>query len=80
MAALPSFEDLWNSVTCLLGAPPPVDPLIERLQQISEQVVEEKRAMDRRAQQAIDAMRVVASVQQVGPMVHDDANGHWDRS
>ncbi|WP_068182376.1 hypothetical protein [Mycobacterium sp. UM_CSW] len=75
MAALPCFEDLWNGVTCLAAAPPPVDPLIERLRQISQQLVEEKRAMDRRAQQVIRAMQAVASAAgQDGSTVQDDTS------
>jgi hypothetical protein len=77
MGELPSFGDLWNWVTGQLAAPPPVDPLIERLQQISRQVVAEKRAMDHRAQQAIHEMEAIARPKHLGSKVYDDTTREW---
>jgi hypothetical protein len=77
MAALPAFQDLWNQVTGGLAAPPPVDPVTERLRQISHQVVAEKRAMDHRAQQAIHEMQAIVPAEHLGFMVYDDASDEW---
>lgn len=78
MAALPPFDNLWNGVTRLLTGPPPGDPVIERLRQISQVVVAEKRAMDRRAGQAIHAIKAIAPARLLEPEVDDAASSHWD--
>lgn len=76
MAALPAFQRMWNQVTDRLAAPP-VDPLIDRLRNLSQEVVEEKRAMDHRAQQVIHEMQAIAAAKQFGFLVYDDASDEW---
>jgi hypothetical protein len=68
---LPTFRDFWASVTNKLATPPPVDPVIERLRQISQEVVAEKRAMDHRAQQAIHEMQAIEPPKPLWPMIYD---------
>ena len=73
---LPASEHLWASVTKRL-AQPAVDPVIQRLREISQEVVAEKRAMDHRAQQVIHEMQAIATAKQLAFLVYDDVSDEW---